>query len=97
MPLKQVIFGCYLCQGGYVIGGIRLSVCLQNNSKSSGRILMKFSGNVNNGTDDTEMIWITVRIQALLQGYFIIALMNNIESVGPFQVCAFWVLLFSFL
>ena len=43
----------YIRQGGYVFGrvclSVRPSVCEQNNSKSKGRIWMKFSGNVQHG------------------------------------------------
>ena len=40
----------YLRQDGYVLPDfICLSVCQQDNSKSYGRIFLKFSGNVGNG------------------------------------------------
>jgi len=45
----------YLRQGGYVFAGLRSSVCLsvceQDNSKSYGRIFLKFWGYVGNGTN----------------------------------------------
>jgi len=49
----------YLRQGGYVFArlclfvclSVCLSVCQQDNSKSYGRIFLKFSGNVGNGTN----------------------------------------------
>ena len=41
----------YICQGEYEISGMHLSVVrLKSNSKSYGQILMKYSGNAENGT-----------------------------------------------
>ena len=39
----------YLRQGGYVFAWVCLSVCEQDNSKTYGRIVIKFSGYVRNG------------------------------------------------
>ena len=60
-----VVIVYYLRQGGYVFAGLCLSLCLsvcqQDNSKSHGRIFLKFSGNVGNGKNYSDSILGVIR------------------------------------
>ena len=65
-----------------------LSNCLENNLKSYGWILMKFSGRVDYGTRNKLFDFgsgpMTIRIQQFLKDFFFIsAPKSNIEGVGP--------------
>ena len=65
-------------------------VCFQNNLKSDGWILMKFSGIVQNGTLGTDyeilvVILITIWIQEIFNRFLIIVLISNIGGVGAWQ------------
>ena len=82
----------YLCRGGCAFGGVREFVCLPNNWESYGQILGNFQQilKMPQGTDDYILvIWILIWIQEFfLKEFFIIALVLNIGSFGPWQRCA---------